>query len=111
MWLWSQVVCPQLLQELHICLSASFGFQTTYLTSSPSLRLGSTLHSSLHFPPGFGALPADINHGGPSGLEANCEETGLNAVALATMLQTCLDPRPFKRAGGQILGQGLHAQS
>lgn len=43
---------------------------------------------------------AGNNHGGgPSGLEANCEETGLDAAALATMLQTCLHPRPFKTAG------------
>lgn len=53
MWLWSQVVCPQLLQELHICLSASFAFQTMYSTCSPSLQLQSTLYSSSHLPPGF----------------------------------------------------------
>lgn len=60
---------------------------------------------------GFGASLAGINHGSPLRLGANYEEAGLDAVASATKLQTCLDPRPSKMPGGRILGQGLQEQS
>lgn len=39
----------------------------------------------------------------PSDLVADCEESRLDAMAVAFTLQTCLDPRPLKTVG-QILG-------
>lgn len=97
--------------------SASFHCQVVYTAALPLLQLyfvtGGTVQATAPriFLAGLGALLANIKHGGPWGLEADCEETGPDAVALATMLQTCLDSRPLNTVGASILGRDPQPRS